>query len=247
MVKYTAFPFIAVVIFSLPLTACHHGGVGAVLDSEVHSVSAVDGNLSKLQNMVVSVPVDDLMFRIAFEEQLVSKISGSNMKVYQYTKIFPPVKKYTDQEIKKTLSDLQAQAMLVVDVQSDNETQFGVATTGKSVSPGAAWGNSTSTGVFVQGVTSTQSNSASTAMSKRVLKATVTIYDISTQDKIWIAGMVTKAGEGSRGGSGITADRYIAEITAARISEKLSRDGLVRKKKSPVMEKFLGSSTPKAE
>jgi hypothetical protein len=247
MVKNTAFPFIAVVIFSLHLTACHHGGVGAVLDSEVHSVSAVDGNLSKLQNMVVSVPVDDLMFRIAFEEQLVSKISGSNMKVYQYTKIFPPVKKYTDQEIKKVLSDLQVQAMLVVDVQSDNETQFGVATKGESVSPGAAWGNSTSTGVFVQGVTSTQSNSASTAMSKRVLKATVTLYDISTQEKIWIAGMVTKAGEGSRKGSGITADHYIAEIAAARISEKLSRDGLVRKKKSPVMEKFIGSSTPKAE
>ncbi len=204
---------------------------GAVLRSDVRSVPAASDSLAKLTSMVVSVPVDDISFRLVLEEELVSKIGGNNLKVYQFTKIFPPVKSYSDQEIKKTLSGLGVQAVLVVDLKSDKEVQAGTATIGSAVGPVSAWGYPSGSGVFVQGVTATSSESATRVLSKREVRGTVTIYDVSSENKLWIAGLVTQAEQGARRGRAITEDFYLAEISAAQISEALSRDGLVRKKK----------------
>ena len=49
--------------------------------------------------------------------------------------------------------------------------------------------------------------------------------------KIWIAGLVTKAEEGTARSGGLTSDRYIVESAAEHIAGTLSRDGLRRKKK----------------
>lgn len=220
---------LAVAVFALVLSGCRGGK--DILESDVHSIPVDSVRLGKLEKLVVSVPGSDLSFRLAFEERLVAYLSGSRLKVFQFTKVFPPVKDYSDQEITKKLAELDIPAILVVTLGSDKEVQAGAATSGTSVSPVSAWGYPSGSGMFVQGIGATSSDSTTKILSKREVRATATIYTLPAQEKIWIAGLVTKAEEGTARSGGLTSDRYIAESAAKQISGVLSRDGLRRKKK----------------
>lgn len=218
---------LVVAVFALFLSGCHGGK--DILESDVRSIPVDRVRLGGLEKLVVSVPVSDLSFRLAFEERLVASLSGSRLKVFQFTKIFPPVKEYSDQEISKKLVELDIPAILVVTLGSDKEAQAGAATSGTSVSPVSAWGYPSGSGVFVQGVGVTSRDSTTKILSKREVRGIVTIFALPAREKIWIAGLVTNAEEGTARSGGLTSDRYIVESAAERISGALSRDGLRRK------------------
>lgn len=220
---------LAVAVLALVLSGCRGGK--DILESDVHSIPVDSVRLGKLEKLVVSVPGSDLSFRLAFEERLVAYLSGSRLKVFQFTKIFPPVKDYSDHEITKKLAELDIPAILVVTLGSDKETQAGAATSGTSVSPVSAWAYPSGSGAFVQGIGVTSRDSTTKILAKREVRATATIYALPTQEKIWIAGLVTKAEEGTARSGGLTSDRYIVESAAEHIAGTLSRDGLRRKKK----------------
>jgi len=213
-------------MLAMTLSGCR-GGKGT-LDSDVHSIPVDNIQLSKLKKLIVSVPVNDLPFRLAFEEQLVTYLTRGKMKPLQFTKVFPPIKEYSDQEISKRLADLDLQAILVVTLDSDKQGQAGTATSGKSVSPTSAWGYPSGSGFFVQGVGVTESDSTTKILSNREVRAKAIIYALPTQQQIWIAGLVTKAEDGPKK-RGLTSDRYISKSAADEISNALTRDGYPRK------------------
>ena len=88
-------------------TGCHHhkGDTRGRVDTEIQSYADVGVKNKKYTNVVISAPVEDLILRGFLEDALVTELLRYNVVAIQFTKLFPPTRQYSENEIKDVISD----------------------------------------------------------------------------------------------------------------------------------------------
>jgi hypothetical protein len=221
---------LSALVILLPGCAAYKGSI--VTDVRGIADTAQRGKLYK--NYVVSAPIDDLIFRTHIEEALSKRfLEEYNIIAIPFTRLFPPTRLYSETEVKQTLHDYRIPASLVIMIGVNQEKDIGISTKGSSV--GSAYGlgypsqfpvaGSTS----AVGIVSTSENSSSKRFVGRDIKASITVYDLSTGNKVWIGGLTTIAEEGSNTNDReYTSDKPVAKSISKYIAKALEKDGLIR-------------------
>lgn len=227
-----ALPVVLLSVVILFLSSCAHYKGSIVTEVRGMADTAQRGKFFK--SYVVSAPIDDLVFRTHIEEELSKRfLEKYNIIAIPFTKLFPPTRQYSENEIKQTLGEYRIPASLVITIGVNQEKDIGVSTKGSSV--GSMYGmgypsQSPSSGsVGVLGITSGSQNSSSKRFVGRDIKATIAVYDLSTGNMAWVGGLTTVAEEGSKNSDReYTADKPVSENIAEHVAKALAKDGLIR-------------------
>lgn len=236
--------FLVVILAGSVISACHHRekGTKGSVDTDIRSYADTSAHGKRYTNMVISVPVENMIFRGHLEDAIAAELLRYNVAAIQFTKLFPPTRQYPESEIKNVIGDYDFSAMLIVSVSSDQMKDVGIASTttaktsGGSATPifatagyGSYPGSAYASGIAVtSGRSKTTEDSVSRRLAGRDITLDTALHEVQTQQKVWIASLSSRVEEGSdKGSKKLLSEKEIAKNLAKAIASALKRDGLI--------------------
>lgn len=234
--------FLLVVLIAT--SACHHREMETKgsIDTDIRSYVDTSAHGKRYTNLVISVPVENLIFRGYLEDAIAAELLRYNVVAIQFTKLFPPTRQYPESEVKSVIGDYDFSAMLIVSVSSDQMKDVGIAssstakTSGGSATPifatagyGGYPGSAYASGIAVtSGRSKTTENSVSRRLAGRDITLDTTLHEAQTQQKVWVASLTSHVEEGSdKSSKKFLTEKEIAKNLAQAIASALKRDGLL--------------------
>jgi hypothetical protein len=216
------------------------------VDTQLRSYVDSTSGGKKYRNLVISVPVDDMIFRGALEDALADELNEDYVIAVQFTKLFPPTRSYSENEIKNVINDYGFSSILIISVTSDKMKEVGVASTTVAKTSGAASTSVFNMGIyggnkgsvysptigFASGSAKTTESSITRRLEGRNIALNAALYDVSTNKNVWIASLVSRIEEGTdKDSKKLLSEKKVAQNIADKISSALKSDKLLQEKR----------------
>jgi len=182
-------------------------GLAAILGqgcatTQITAFKDPDTGARKLKNVLIVVASSDLRDRMAIEKAIVEKLTAQGIQAQPSTTVFPPTRKYTEQEMRESLA-----AKGFTEVLFLSPTGSGVTVTG-AISQTTAFPGPSAMGV--------------TGFVRRLEKTfQVEIMAVENSKTIWMASTQSAVGRG------IGDHEMIVESLTENILAQLKKDGLI--------------------
>jgi hypothetical protein len=215
------------------------------VDTQIRSYVDAATKGKRYKNLVVSVPVENMVFRGDMEDALADELSSDRVVAIQFTKLFPPTRQYSESEIRGVISDYDFSAILIISVTSDQLKDVGIASTSTARTSGSAATSIFNTAGYggykgsvyapaiavSSGGAKTTENSISRRLEGRDITLSATLYDIGTQKNVWVASLTSHVEEGSnRESKKLLSEKKVAGNIADKISSAMKSDEVLQEK-----------------
>lgn len=116
------------------LTACSSSNLYAVKNNEFAN--------NKYRHIIIFIPLSDIYIRMAFEDAFVRYFHKAGIQAESSIKLFPPVKEYDGQDIKRILEQHDIDGAIIINVGDTGVNTFNIPSSSTTISNYMFTGNS---------------------------------------------------------------------------------------------------------
>ncbi len=175
----------------------------------------------KAKNILLVVKGRSNEMQIETERYLKKYFAKTRVKITALRNIFPPTRKWTNEEMYQILLNRKVDSILTVTEgnRSKKTTQYATRTNSNTNIQGTTYGNSFNANA------NTTSTTTNITHSKSIAEFTATLSDLKNGKTVWLSNINISAG-----GNFFTTNKGDAKGVSKRIIKVLLEDGIINKK-----------------
>lgn len=243
---FAIFVVVTALVFIGQTAMAKDDGTKGRIDTQIRSYVDSAIKEKRYKNLVVSVPVENMVLRGAMEDALADELNSDSVVAIQFTKLFPPTRQYSENEIKDVIKDYDFATILIVSVTNDQMKDVGIASSSTAKTSGSAATSVFNTAGYggyrgsayapsiaiTSGGAKTTENSISRRLEGRDITTSATLHDLGTQKNVWVASLTSRIEEGSnRDSKKLMSENKVADEIADKISSAMKSDELLQEKR----------------